>query len=41
MKYEKKRDSIIADYKDVAESAMICLDEGFEGSMPVMTFRNI
>ena len=29
----KKRDSIIGDYKDVAESAMACLDEGFESSM--------
>ena len=29
----KKRDSIIEDYKDVAESAMACLDEGFESSM--------
>ena len=33
----KKRDSIIADYKDVAESAMMCLDEGFESAMTVMT----
>lgn len=32
----KKRDAIIADYKDVAESAMACLDEGFESSMTVM-----
>ncbi len=32
----KKRDSIIADYKDVAESAMKCLNEGFESSMTVM-----
>ena len=32
----KKRDSIIADYKDVAESVMKCLDEGFESSMTVM-----
>ena len=32
----KKRDSIIADYKDVAEAAMKCLDEGFESSMTVM-----
>ena len=31
-----KRDSIIADYSDVAESAMQCLDEGFESSMTVM-----
>ena len=29
----KKRDSIIADYSDVAESAMKCLDEGFESCM--------
>jgi putative transposase len=33
----KKRDAIIADYKDVAESAMMCLDEGFESAMTVMT----
>ena len=32
----KKRDEIIADYRDVAESAMSCLDEGFESSMTVM-----
>ena len=32
----KRRDEIIADYKDVAEEAMICLDEGFEASMTVM-----
>ena len=32
----KKRDAIIADYKDVAESAMMCLDEGFESAMTVM-----
>lgn len=31
-----KRDSIIADYKDVAESAMTCLEEGFEDSMTAM-----
>lgn len=31
-----KRDSIISDYKAVAESAMTCLDEGFEDSMTVM-----
>lgn len=31
-----KRDSIIADYRDVAESAMTCLDEGFEDSMVAM-----
>ncbi|MCI6637662.1 MAG: IS256 family transposase [Lachnospiraceae bacterium] len=33
----KRRDAIIADYKDVAESAMMCLDEGFESAMTVMT----
>ena len=32
----EKRDSIISDYKDIAESAMACLDEGFEDSMTVM-----
>ena len=32
----QKRDSIIADYKDVAESAMTCLEEGFESAMTVM-----
>ena len=37
VKARKMRDSIIADYKDVAESAMKCLDEGFESSMTVMT----
>lgn len=31
-----KRDSIIADYSDVAESAMQCLDEGFESCMTAM-----
>lgn len=30
------RDRIIADYRDAAESAMTCLDEGFESSMTVM-----
>lgn len=33
-----KRDSIINDYRDVAESAMNCLDEGFDDSMTVMIF---
>lgn len=33
----KKRDEIIAEYRDVAEAAMSCLDEGFESSMTVMT----
>lgn len=32
----KIRDEIIADYKDVSEKAMKCLDEGFESSMTVM-----
>lgn len=32
----KKRDSIIQSYADVAESAMECLDKGFESSMTVM-----
>ena len=32
----KKRDCIINDYRDVAESAMSCLDEGFEDAMTVM-----
>ena len=32
----KRRDEIIADYKDVAEEAMSCLDEGFEAAMTVM-----
>ena len=33
----KKRDEIIADYRDVADSAMTCLDEGFESAMTVMS----
>lgn len=32
----EKRDAIIASYADVAESAMRCLDEGFESAMTVM-----
>lgn len=32
----KKRDSIIADYNDVAEKAMECLDVGFDSVMTVM-----
>ena len=32
----KRRDEIIADYKDVAEEAMKCLDDGFEAAMTVM-----
>ena len=31
------RDHIIDDYRDVAESAVACLDEGFESAMTVMT----
>ena len=30
------RDRIIADYQEIAESAMVCLDEGFESAMTVM-----
>ena len=32
----KVRDRIIEDYRDVAESAVVCLDEGFESAMTVM-----
>lgn len=32
----KRRDAIIDDYKEVAEAAMNCLDEGFESAMTVM-----
>ena len=32
----RKRDSILADYSDDAESAMKCMDEGFESAMTVM-----
>ena len=32
----KVRDRIIDDYRDIAESAVTCLDEGFESSMTVM-----
>ena len=32
----KRRDEIIADYKDVAEEAMKCLEEDFEAAMTVM-----
>ena len=32
----KKKDSILDSYRDVAETAMKCLDEGFESSMTVM-----
>lgn len=32
----EKRDAIIADYSDIAESAMVCLDEGFDDAMTVM-----
>ena len=30
------RDRIIDDYRDIAESAVVCLDEGFESSVTVM-----
>lgn len=33
----EKRDEIIEEYRDVAESAMVCLDEGFESAMTAMT----
>jgi len=32
----KIRDRIVEDYRDVAESAVTCLDDGFESSMTVM-----
>ena len=32
----EKRDSILEEYRDVAESAMACLDEGFEDAMTAM-----
>lgn len=33
----KKRDQVLADYRESASSAMECLDEGFENAMTVMT----
>ena len=36
----KRKEAIIADYKDVAEEAMKCLDEGFESAMSVMVLPN-
>jgi putative transposase len=33
----QKKDAILAEYRDVAESAMNCLDEGFESAMIVMS----
>ncbi len=33
-----KKNEIINDYKDIAEKAMSCLDEGFEDAMTVMVF---
>ena len=33
----RRRDSILVDYRDVAESAMTCLEDGFEETMTVMT----
>lgn len=35
----KRRDEIIHSYSDVAESAMSCLDNGFESSMSVMVLN--
>lgn len=35
-KAREKRDQILSDYQDVAESAMDCLDIGFESGMTVM-----
>ena len=35
-KAREKRDAILYDYHDVAESAMECLDEGFESNMIAM-----
>lgn len=32
----QKRDAILADYRDIAEKAMECLENGFEDSMTVM-----
>lgn len=32
----QKKDEILANYSDVAESAMLCLEEGFESAMTVM-----
>ena len=32
----KRKDAIIADYNDIAEEAMNCLDEGFESAMSIM-----
>jgi putative transposase len=32
----QRKDRIVADYRDVAEQAATCLDEGFESSMSVM-----
>ena len=32
-----KKDHILADYSEVAEAAMRCLDEGFESTMITMT----
>lgn len=37
----QKRDAIIEEYKDIAETAMACLDEGFEDSMTVMTLPRL
>ena len=36
----QKRDAIIREYQDVAESAMTCLDEGFESAMTVINLSS-
>lgn len=35
-KARARRDAILADYSDVAEEAMRCLEEGFESAMTVL-----
>ena len=35
-KVRARRDAILADYSDVAEEVMRCLEEGFESAMTVM-----
>lgn len=37
----KKRDEIVGDYRDVAEKAMKCLEEGFESAMTVMAIPKV
>ena len=33
-----RKDEILANYSDVAESAMTCLEEGFDGAMTVLNY---